>query len=566
VPVGAAILPLLQRSKLQRRYKALLQQHKSVATIAAAAARCVWQNTFHRSRRMWNEIHQWKEAKLGAAAGIISQRIRARLSRSSFSNQRDADAAAAVSVQARIRCALGRQAWSQRVRGMQALACAVSTKLSRRRAIAAAAGAVAGCTGRMQGEAAEVWITMCGGVLKVFASETSLAPLRVIKLEKRGGVRAWGGGWSLHVDCDGSGDVEYNNADVFHIEITRPRILSSSAAAILLTFPHPLSSPPSALSPPADCLQLLKSIVFSYMHLRLPPTFPFTFFSCSDHCRAVRQVHSMLAAANAAADSHPLPATKTVIQPASGLHSGSRSGSIIARTLAAHFLSQVASRKVLSLRRIAAVLLVRGVQSWLRAAPFRRRWHLFVLSVKRTTAMARVKNIVSGLESVAPVARSRGSTSAKSCTTHMSILQAISHSSPPPQSSSSPTTLALHQQPSSFHNVAFQLYHATVCRLRCVSTLPLTPSFSIHFSSHSVPPQTPVQEGRHAHHKCQCVSYPRRLQAAAHEAGTGCDLQQVEVTDEKPGAHRRPFLREHSMHDVNAVRWQAGVVQRCPDH
>jgi hypothetical protein len=160
VPVGAAILPLLQRSKLQRRYKALLQQHKSVATIAAPAARCVWQNTFHLSHRMWNEIHQWKEAKLGAAAGIISQRIRARLSRSSFSNQRDADAAAAVSVQARIRCALGRQAWSQRVRGMQALACAVSTKLSRRRAIAAAAGAVAGCTGRMQGEAAVDWITM----------------------------------------------------------------------------------------------------------------------------------------------------------------------------------------------------------------------------------------------------------------------------------------------------------------------------------------------------------------------------------------------------------------------
>ena len=243
----------------------------------------------------------------------------------------------------------------------------------------------------------------------------------------------------------------------------------SSASSILLTFPHPLTPVISSSESPAACLVLLKKIIFGRIFAAMPPVpFPFTFRSCSTYCHAIRQINTMITAVDAVSTSTHHRISNAIAESPKMTFVRS-SSSLISRIAAAHFLSQAASRTVLSLQRRTIMRQLSALICRLRAAPVHRKWRRFATCIKRTVLMAGVLRVVIDTSPVQLIFASSASqrlTVAGGSIYNKSfvfLLHTISH----PFASSSPSSAwkSCHQ-PSSFRNPAFSLYHATVCRLR----------------------------------------------------------------------------------------------------
>jgi hypothetical protein len=460
---AATFVSLLQRYMQQRTYMMWLLQQDAARTITAAASRRYRQLVYRRNL----DVLQ-RDAAM--ASSIIARRVHSQVFRRSFSSQSsqlaESAIAAVATVSAYVIRFFKRSKWSGFVSGVKALNRLTTRRRCSRKQIAIAA-AETGCSGRIKGDQSEIWITVTGSVLRVFASEISVVARREMILGQDVQVKAWGGGWKLSAEGDNDGD---ENGSLFSIQISSHR---TPASSITLTFPHPLSLAASSSGSPAACLVLLKKIFFACIYVSMPPPpFPFAFRSCSKYCHAIREVNSMIAAANVAVSSAPDCASKVLhVKISPKINVGSDGSSLIARIAAAHCLSQAASRTVLSLKRIAIMQQLLALLCRLRAAPVHRRWHRFVTIIKRSVMMTGVLRVVNG--NVSPFSRN---TFASSPLQHLvtddnsvislsfiSMLNAISHPSPSIQSSYAWKCL---QQPSSFRNPAFSLYHATICRLR----------------------------------------------------------------------------------------------------
>lgn len=470
----AAFVPLLQRSSQQRIYAILLRLQEAARVLGAAASRRSQQMAYIRS------LHTLLQHNASAsAAAVIFRRAHSNTLRRSFLKSAESvtsASAAVASISAFILRFSQRSAWSRRVKGMAALTHLTARRRSCREQIAGAA-AVAGFAVKVGGGQVDVWITSTGGVLKLYTSEMSLQPQFGIKLGEGVLITAWGGGWRLSVGDDGEGvqiddgDANRDDESLFHIQISASHMSLSPASSILLTFPHPLTSVISSSGSPAACLVFLKKIIFGRIFAAIPPVpFPFTFRSCSTYCHAIRQVNAMIAAVDAVSTSaHHRISNATADSPKMTFVGSS--SSLISRIAAAHFLSQAASRTVLSLQRRTVMRQLSALICRLRAAPVHRKWRRFATCVKRTVLMAGVLHVVIGTGpmhmTLASSASQRlsatvagGSIVNKS---FISLLHTICH---PFASSSSSSAWKSCHQPSSFRNPAFSLYHATVCRLR----------------------------------------------------------------------------------------------------
>ncbi len=472
----AAFVPLLQRNSQQRIYAMLLRIQEATRVLGAAASRRFQHMAYIRSL---HTLLQRDDASASAAA-VIFRRAQSNSLRRSFFKSAESASAAVASISAFILRFSQRSAWSRRVKGMVALTHLTARRRSCREQIAGAA-AVAGFAVKVGGGQADVWITSTWDVLKLYTTEMSLQPQFGIKLGEGVLVTAWGGGWRLSVGDDGQGDqirdgngygdTNRDDESLFHIQISASHMPLSPASSILLTFPHPLTSVISSSESPTACLVFLKKIIFGRIFAAMPPVpFPFTFRSCSTYCHAIRQINAMIAAVDAVSSSaHHRISNATADSPQMTFVGSS--SSLISRIAAAHFLSQAASRTVLSLRRRTVMRQLSALICRLRAAPVHRKWRRFATCVKRTVLMAGVLHFVID---TCPMRMTLASSASQRLSatvaggsivnkSFISLLHTISH---PFASSSSSSAWKSCHQPSSFRNPAFSLYHATVCRLR----------------------------------------------------------------------------------------------------